>query len=146
MHVYFSCTLLEFWSVAVFGYLWVWGNRIIASNTAEIFDCALRHPLFQISCATGNASAPECLFFEFNSETVCYNYTLSVYNAGNKVQLIDKGGNEIYAWNFEEQLGLLGQYGEVDSNFVKIMNIMKIKEDDSSWAKINFLEKINGKI
>lgn len=42
---------------------------------------------------------------EFNSETVCYNYTLSVYNAGNKVQLIDKGGNEIYAWNFEEQLG-----------------------------------------
>lgn len=48
--------------------------------------------------------------------------------------------------NFEEQLRLLGQYGEVDSNFVKIMNIMKIKEDDNSWAKINFLEKINGNI
>lgn len=52
---------------------------------------------------------------------------------------------EKHAKNFEEQLRLLGQYGEVDSNFVKIMNIMKIKEDDNSWMKINFLEKINGK-
>lgn len=52
---------------------------------------------------------------------------------------------EKHSKNFEEQLRLLGQYGEVDSNFVKIMNIMKIKDDDNSWTKINFLEKINGK-
>jgi hypothetical protein len=51
---------------------------------------------------------------------------------------------EKHAKNFEEQLGLLGQYGEVDSNFVKILNLMKIKEDNNSWSKINFLEKING--
>lgn len=51
---------------------------------------------------------------------------------------------EKHSKNFEEQLRLLGQYGEVDSNFVKIMNIMKIKDDDTSWMKINFLEKING--
>lgn len=52
---------------------------------------------------------------------------------------------EKHSKNFEEQLRLLGQYGEVDSNFVKIMNIMKVKEDDNSWMKVNFLEKMNGK-
>lgn len=45
--------------------------------------------------------------------------------------------------NFEEQLKLLGQYGEVDSNFTKILNMLKLKDDSTSWMNIDFLEKIN---
>jgi hypothetical protein len=45
--------------------------------------------------------------------------------------------------HFEDQFKLLGQYGEVDSNFTKILNILKLKDDNTSWMKIDFLEKMN---
>jgi len=38
---------------------------------------------------------------------------------------------------------LLGQYGEVDSNFSKFLNIMKGKDENQNWAKIDFIEKMN---
>ncbi len=44
---------------------------------------------------------------------------------------------------FDDQVKLLGQYGEVDSNFSKFLNIMKNKGDSGAWAKIDFLEKMN---
>jgi hypothetical protein len=50
---------------------------------------------------------------------------------------------EKHAKNFEEQFKLLGQYGEVDSNFSKILNILKLRDDNTSWMKMDFLEKIN---
>lgn len=50
---------------------------------------------------------------------------------------------EKHAKNFEDQFKLLGQYGEVDSNFSKILNILKLRDDNTSWMKIDFLEKMN---
>jgi len=50
---------------------------------------------------------------------------------------------EKHAKNFEEQFKLLGQYGEVDSNFSNILNILKLRDNNTSWMKIDFLEKIN---
>ena len=38
---------------------------------------------------------------------------------------------------------MLGQYGEVHSNFNKILNILKLKDDNASRMKIDFLEKMN---
>lgn len=45
--------------------------------------------------------------------------------------------------HFTEQFNLLGQYGEVDSNFTKILNILKMKDDSNSWMKIDFLDKMS---
>jgi hypothetical protein len=50
---------------------------------------------------------------------------------------------EKHAKNFEEQFKLLGQYGEVDSNFSKLLNILKLRDDNVSWMKIDFLDKMN---
>lgn len=50
---------------------------------------------------------------------------------------------EKQARNFEDQFKLLGQYGEVDSNFTKILNILKLRDDNTSWMKIDFLDKMN---
>ena len=44
--------------------------------------------------------------------------------------------------NFEEQLRLLGQYGEVDSNFTKILSLLKLKENDNSWMKVEFFDRL----
>lgn len=44
--------------------------------------------------------------------------------------------------NFEEQLRLVGQYGEVDSNFTKILSLLKLKDDDNSWMKIEFFDRL----
>ena len=43
--------------------------------------------------------------------------------------------------NFEDQLKLLSQYGEVDSNFTRILSMLKLKDDDTSWMKIDFFDK-----
>lgn len=47
--------------------------------------------------------------------------------------------------NFEEQLKLLGQYGEVDSNFTKILTLLKLKDDDNSWMKVEFFDRMGEK-
>lgn len=44
--------------------------------------------------------------------------------------------------SFEEQLRLLSQYGEVDSNFQKILSLLKLKDNDNSWMKIEFFDRI----
>jgi len=46
--------------------------------------------------------------------------------------------------NFEEQLKMLGQFGEVDSNFTKILNILKLKDDNTPWMNIDFIQKMQG--
>ena len=46
---------------------------------------------------------------------------------------------------FGEQMGLIGQYGEVDSNFGKLINVLKTQVgSNDSWSKINFLEQMKG--
>ena len=44
---------------------------------------------------------------------------------------------EKHSKNFEEQFKLLGQYGEVDSNFTKILNVLKLRDDNTSWMKMD---------
>ena len=51
---------------------------------------------------------------------------------------------EKHSKNFEEQLKMLGQFGEVDSNFTKILNILKLKDDNTSWMNIDFIQKMQG--
>ena len=51
---------------------------------------------------------------------------------------------EKYSKDFDEQIKLMGQYGEVDSNLTKILNVLKIKDDNSSWMKMDFLNKVQG--
>jgi hypothetical protein len=48
-----------------------------------------------------------------------------------------------YSKDWEEQLRMLGQYGEVDSNLTKILNLLKLKDDNTSWMKMDLLDKIN---
>jgi hypothetical protein len=50
---------------------------------------------------------------------------------------------EKYSKEFDEQIRLMGQYGEVDSNLTKILNVLKLKDDNQTWMKIDFLEKMN---
>ena len=46
---------------------------------------------------------------------------------------------------FSEQLGLIGQYGEVDSNFGKLINVLKTQAgSNDNWSKINFLDQMKG--
>lgn len=45
--------------------------------------------------------------------------------------------------NFEEQLKLLGQYGEVDSNFTKILSMLKLNQSDDTWMKVKFLDRLS---
>jgi hypothetical protein len=49
---------------------------------------------------------------------------------------------EKYSKEFDEQIRLMGQYGEVDSNLTKILNMLKFKEDNQTWMKIDFLDKM----
>lgn len=44
--------------------------------------------------------------------------------------------------NFSEQLNLLSQYGEVDSNFTRILSMLKLKDDDTSWMKVEFFDRL----
>lgn len=44
--------------------------------------------------------------------------------------------------SFEEQLRLLSQYGEVDSNFQRILSLLKLKDNDNSWMKIEFFDRV----
>ena len=41
---------------------------------------------------------------------------------------------------------MLGQFGEVDSNFTKILNILKLKDDNTSWMNIDFIQKMQGNL
>ena len=45
--------------------------------------------------------------------------------------------------NFEDQINLLGQYGEIDSNFAKMLNLLNLKNDKLKWENLNFLDKLN---
>lgn len=47
--------------------------------------------------------------------------------------------------NFQDQLHLLSQYGEVDSNFTKILAMLKLKDDDTSWMKVEFFDRFGEK-
>ena len=44
---------------------------------------------------------------------------------------------------FQQQLNSFGKYGEIDSNFTKLLNIMKLKTDGNNWSNMNFLEQMN---
>lgn len=46
---------------------------------------------------------------------------------------------------FQEQLNLLSQYGEVDSDFTKILSILKLKDDDNTWMKVEFFDRLGEK-
>ena len=43
----------------------------------------------------------------------------------------------------QQQLNSFGKYGEIDSNFTKLLNIMKLKTDGNNWSNMNFLEQMN---
>ena len=51
---------------------------------------------------------------------------------------------------FQDRLNQFNQYGEIDSNFTKILSLYKNQNDDLNWANINFIEpdieKINDPI
>ena len=44
---------------------------------------------------------------------------------------------------FQEQFKLLSKYGEVDSNFNNLLNIMKLSTDANNWSNMNILEQMN---
>ncbi len=43
----------------------------------------------------------------------------------------------------QQQLNSFGKYGEIDSNFSKLLNVMKLKTDGNNWSNMNFLEQMN---
>ena len=43
---------------------------------------------------------------------------------------------------FQDQINLLGQYGEVDSNFSKMLGLLKTQTDNEKWSNINFLDQM----
>ena len=43
----------------------------------------------------------------------------------------------------QQQINSFGKYGEIDSNFSKLLNIMKLKTEGNNWSNMNFLEQMN---
>ena len=41
---------------------------------------------------------------------------------------------------FQDKLNQFNQYGEIDSNFIKILSLYKNDNDNLNWGNINFLE------
>ena len=44
---------------------------------------------------------------------------------------------------FQEKLSQFNQYGEIDSNFVKILSLYKNENDNINWGNINFIQPDN---
>ena len=46
---------------------------------------------------------------------------------------------------FQDKLNQFNQYGEIDSNFTKILSLYKNQNEDNDWGNINFIEQSIGK-
>ena len=44
---------------------------------------------------------------------------------------------------FQDQINLIGQYGEVDSNFGKMIGMLRMQNDNENWRNINFLNQMS---
>ena len=60
----------------------------------------------------------------------------------NKITRIEREKNDKL---FEDKLNQFNQYGEIDSNFTKILSLYKNQNDENDWGNINFIEPYSEK-
>lgn len=59
----------------------------------------------------------------------------------NKITRIEREKNDKL---FQDKLNQFGQYGEIDSDFTKILSLYKNENDQNDWENINFIEQTMG--
>ena len=59
----------------------------------------------------------------------------------NKITRIEREKNDKL---FQDKLNQFGQYGEIDSDFTKILSLYKNQNDQNDWENINFIEQTMG--
>ncbi|MCQ2818052.1 MAG: hypothetical protein MJ252_12370, partial [archaeon] len=55
---------------------------------------------------------------------------------------VGKEENDRTNKDFQEQMKMLGEYGEIDDNFGKVLQLLKIRDDKNPWSGISFLDTL----